>query len=168
MDDSTPYEIERKYLVKQIPGNLNSYRHHELEQGYLSTSPVVRVRRRDDEYILTYKSSGLMIRKEVELPLDRKSYAHLIAKSDGIIISKTRYIIPDGSYNIELDIFHGQLEGFVMAEVEFDSKEAAESYQPPCWFSKEVTNDPSYHNSRISRMTDDERLALIAVTQYGT
>lgn len=162
MTDNNSYEIERKYLVRQIPDTLNSFTHHELEQGYLSTSPVVRVRRKDDDYILTYKSSGLMIRKEVELPLDKKSYEHLIAKSDGNIISKTRYIIPHGPHNIELDIFHGKLEGFVMAEVEFDSKEAAESYQPPHWFAKEVTDNPAFHNSRISCMSENECDTLIS------
>lgn len=162
MKNDNSYEIERKYLVRQLPRTLHSYRCHELEQGYLSTAPVVRVRRRDDEYILTYKSAGLMIRKEVELPLDKNSYEHLLAKSDGIIISKTRYIIPDGMHTIELDIFQGKLEGFVMAEVEFESKEAAESYRPPHWFAKEVTDDPIYHNSRISGMSDSECNTLIA------
>ncbi len=165
MTDNNLNEIERKYLIRQLPEMLPSFKHHELEQGYLSTSPVVRVRRRDDDYILTYKSSGLMIRKEIELPLDKKSYGHLIAKSDGIIISKTRYIIPDGPHNIELDIFHGKLEGFVMAEVEFKSKEAAESYQPPHWFAKEVTDNSSFHNSCMSCMTDDECISLIAASQ---
>lgn len=162
MTDSNSYEIERKYLLKQLPENLNSYKHRRLEQGYLSTSPVVRIRRQDDEYILTYKSAGLMVRKEVELPLDKKSYEHLLTKSDGIIISKTRYIIPDGTHSIELDVFHGPLEGLVMAEVEFASKEAAESYQPPSWFAAEVTDDPAFHNSRMSSMTEDECKALIA------
>ncbi|MCI8307821.1 MAG: CYTH domain-containing protein [Lachnospiraceae bacterium] len=162
MTDDNSYEIERKYLVSQLPDNLNSHEQSELEQGYLSTSPVVRVRRKDDDYILTYKSAGLMIRKEVELPLDKNSYEHLIAKSDGIIISKTRYIIPDGPHNIELDVFHGRLEGFVMAEVEFKSKEAADSYQPPHWFAKEVTDNPSFHNSRMSCMSESECDTLIA------
>lgn len=164
MTDDNSYEIERKYLVSQLPDNLNSYEHSELEQGYLSTSPVVRVRRKDDDYILTYKSAGLMIRKEVELPLDQNSYEHLIAKSDGIIISKTRYIIPDGPHNIELDVFHGKLEGFVMAEVEFKSKEAADAYQPPHWFANEVTNNPSFHNSRMSCMNESECDTLIAAS----
>lgn len=156
MSDNNSYEIERKFLVKNIPDNLQKYSHHTLEQGYLSTSPVVRVRKKDENYILTYKSGGMMKRMEVELPLDKHSYEHLIAKADGIVISKTRYAIPHGKYTIELDIFHGTLEGFVMAEVEFNSVDEANSYIKPDWFSSDVTTNPMFHNSRMSSMTPDE------------
>lgn len=156
MPNTNSYEIERKFLVNTLPDNLNSYPHYELEQGYLSVAPVVRVRRKDTQYILTYKSGGMLKRMEVELPLDSSSYNHLIAKADGIVISKTRYAIPHGKYIIELDIFHGKLDGFVMAEVEFDSIEDADSYEKPDWFSVDVTANPAFHNSRMSRMTDDD------------
>ena len=53
-------EIERKYLISCLPENLDSYSSHKIEQGYLCTQPVVRIRRQDDSYILTYKSKGLM------------------------------------------------------------------------------------------------------------
>ena len=54
-------EIERKFLISKenLPADLNSYPHHRLEQGYLSTAPVVRIRKEDDNYYLTYKSKGL-------------------------------------------------------------------------------------------------------------
>ena len=65
-------EIERKYLISCLPENLNSYPSHKIEQGYLCTQPVVRIRRQDDSYILTYKSKGLMVREEYNLPLTRK------------------------------------------------------------------------------------------------
>ena len=55
-------EIERKYLISSLPEHLEQYPHRQLEQGYLSTSPVVRVRKDDDKYELTYKSKGLMVR----------------------------------------------------------------------------------------------------------
>lgn len=64
-------EIERKYLLDQLPENLTSYPCKKIEQGYLSTEPVVRIRRSDDEYYLTYKSKGLMVREEYNLPLTR-------------------------------------------------------------------------------------------------
>lgn len=156
MSNTNSFEIERKFLVKALPDKLESYPHYNLEQGYLSVAPVVRVRKKDSEYILTYKSGGMMKRMEVELPLDSNSYEHLIAKADGIVISKTRYAIPHGKYTIELDIFHGKLDGFVMAEVEFDSVEDADSYEKPDWFSVDVTTNPAFHNSRMSGMTADE------------
>lgn len=55
-------EIERKFLVPALPENLSSYPCHLIEQAYLCTSPVVRIRRQDDDFILTYKGSGMMAR----------------------------------------------------------------------------------------------------------
>lgn len=87
-------EIERKYLIDEIPFDLKDYSCKVIEQGYLNTDPVVRVRRSNDKYILTYKGSGLMVREEYNLPLNEEAYRHLIQKADGIIISKKRYLIP--------------------------------------------------------------------------
>ena len=147
-------EIERKFLISKenLPADLNSYPHHRLEQGYLSTAPVVRIRKEDDNYYLTYKSKGLMTREEYNLPLNKEAYEHLIKKADGNIITKKRYEIPDGNgYTIELDIFEGLFAGTILAEVEFPTIEAANSYIAPSWFIKDVTNDPAYHNSNMSR-----------------
>ena len=69
-------EIERKYLLDQLPENLTSYPCKKIEQGYLSTEPVVRIRRSDDEYYLTYKSKGLMVREEYNLPLTKAQLDH--------------------------------------------------------------------------------------------
>lgn len=85
-------EIERKFTVRSIPGNLSQYPHHLIEQGYLNTNPVVRVRREDDTYYLTYKGKGLMAREEYNLPLNEEAYRHLIQKADGNIIGKRRYL----------------------------------------------------------------------------
>ena len=77
-------EIERKYLIEkeQLPADLASYPFHKIEQGYLCTSPVVRIRRQDDDYFLTYKSKGLMAREEYNLPLTQEAYEHLKSKAD--------------------------------------------------------------------------------------
>ncbi len=90
-------EIERKYLVSHIPDNLSEYHCRQIEQGYLSTNPVVRVRRDNDEYYLTYKGKGMMVREEYNLPLNREAYEHLIQKADGNVITKKRYEIPDNT-----------------------------------------------------------------------
>ena len=78
-------EIERKFLIHKLPDNLNAYPFQLLEQAYLCTDPVVRVRRSDDIYTLTYKSKGLMSREEYNLPLTAESYEHLKKKADGNI-----------------------------------------------------------------------------------
>lgn len=87
-------EIERKYIPKTLPENLAQYKHHKIEQAYLNTAPVVRIRKQDNEYFLTYKGGGMMAREEYNLPLNEKSYNHLLTKADGNIITKTRYYIP--------------------------------------------------------------------------
>jgi CYTH domain-containing protein len=145
-------EIERKFLVSEIPTDLSAYKLRIIEQGYLSTHPVVRVRRDNDDYYLTYKGGGMMAREEYNLPLTKEAYEHLLLKADGNIIRKHRYEIPDGSgKTIELDVFDGVFEGTILAEVEFDSIEEANAYQPPAWLIKDVTNDRSYHNSNMSK-----------------
>ena len=145
-------EIERKYLIHKLPDHLEAYPHRTLEQAYLCTEPVVRVRRDADDYILTYKSKGLMIREEHNLPLTEEAYCHLREKADGRIITKERYCIPYlDSYTIELDIFKGYHAPLILAEVEFDTIEEAVSFLPPEWFGEDVTACPEYHNSVLSQ-----------------
>ena len=145
-------EIERKYLIHQLPGDLSRYQKKEIEQGYLNTEPVVRIRRSNDTYTLTYKGSGLMVREEYNLPLTKDSYEHLRSKIDGILISKTRYLIPlNDKLTIELDVFSGELAGLLLAEVEFETEEAANQFVPPEWFGEDVTFSSKYHNSTLSQ-----------------
>ena len=147
-------EIERKFLIKRenLPENLEQYPSKVIEQGYLCTEPVVRIRKSNDNYYLTYKSKGLMAREEYNLPLTRNAYLHLRPKADGLVISKTRYLIPEkNGLTIELDVFHQEYEGLLLAEVEFSSQEEAESYCPPDWFGEDVTFSSRYHNSTLSR-----------------
>lgn len=158
-------EIERKFTLKKLPENLSSFPHHEIEQAYLNTSPVIRIRKQDDSYFLTYKGSGLMSREEYNLPLDEQSYLHLLKKADGNIISKTRYVIPIENpvftkefvplekprLFIELDVFKPPFAPLTMAEVEFSSTEMAHAFIAPDWFLEDVTQNPDYHNSNMSR-----------------
>lgn len=148
-------EIERKYLIKNLPDNLSDFECHTLIQGYLNTSPVVRVRKEDDSYYLTYKGSGLLAREEYNLPLDEHSFLHLIGKADGNVISKQRYKIPyavsEKMFTIELDVFDAPFAPLVIAEVEFTDEKEANAFIAPDWFDKEVTYDPEYHNSNLSK-----------------
>lgn len=145
-------EIERKFLVSSIPENLTDYPHHVLEQGYLSTDPVVRIRKEDDNYILTYKGKGFLSREEYNLPLTPASYEHLKTKIDGRLIRKKRYLIPyNHRLTIELDIFEAELAPLILAEVEFDSEEQAKAFIPPEWFAQDVTYSSEYHNSYLSQ-----------------
>lgn len=146
-------EIERKYLVRELPENLDSYPHRTIEQGYLCTEPVVRIRRDAGEYILTYKSKGLMVREEYNLPLTEEAYRHLSTKTDGRMICKERYCIPyTEKLTIELDIFKSDLAPLLLAEVEFETEEQANYFIPPEWFGEDVTFSSQYHNSTLSQM----------------
>ncbi len=145
-------EIERKYLIHNLPEDYKTFPCEEIEQGYLCTSPVVRIRRAGESYTLTYKGSGLMMREEYNLPLTKEAYEHLRSKSDGILIHKIRYKIPyPDNYTIELDIFLDALAPLILAEVEFPTKEEADAFIPPDWFSEDVTFDTNYHNSILSQ-----------------
>ncbi|MCD8011523.1 MAG: CYTH domain-containing protein [Lachnospiraceae bacterium] len=144
-------EIERKFLVPELPADLDRYPFHEIEQAYLCRGPVVRVRRQDDDYILTYKGSGKMIREEYNLPLTKESYEHLAAKADGNRICKRRYCIPLAPYTVELDVFREPFGDMVLAEVEFPTEEEALAFEPPAWLGEDVTQDDRFHNSRMSQ-----------------
>lgn len=147
-------EIEKKFIPIDLPKDLNQFKHHKIEQAYLNTAPVVRIRKQDDEYFLTYKGGGMMAREEYNLPLNEKSYQHLLKKADGNVISKTRYLIPinDRKLTAELDIFEGKFSGMLLVEVEFESVEQADSFQKPDWFGEDVTHDKMYHNSYLSKL----------------
>ena len=142
-------EIERKFKIKEMP-DLSAYPYKCLEQGYLNTNPVVRVRKEDDTYYLTYKGKGFLEREEYNLPLNKESYEHLVAKADGKIIKKKRYLIPYENYTIELDVFEGALAPLVFAEVEFETVEEVNSFTPPSWFGEDVTNDKNYSNAHLA------------------
>lgn len=146
-------EIERKFTINKLPNNLDQYPYLTLEQAYLNTAPVVRVRRENDDFYLTYKGKGFLAREEFNLPLNEEAYYHLREKADGLIISKKRYRIPyDEKLTIELDVFEAPLAPLVLAEVEFESIEEANAFTPPAWFEKDVTEDRSFSNSELSKM----------------
>ena len=146
-------EIERKYLIRELPERLEQYPCRQIEQGYLNTDPVVRIRRTDEQYTLTYKGKGFMVREEYNLPLNKKAFLHLREKIDGILIKKRRYLIPFETYTIELDVFEGELAPLLLAEVEFETEDEANAFVPPSWFGEDVTFSSAYHNSTLSGRT---------------
>ena len=156
-------EIEKKFLIKSLPGDLNQYQKIHVVQGYLSASgrPSLRVRKYGDEYILSYKfkertqKEVANVAKEVELPLVEESFEHLMKKVDGRIVEKNRYLIPlENDLTAELDVFEGYLDGLKFVEVEFKSEEDAANFNPPEWFGKDVTFDVHFKNGYLSRIAD--------------
>ncbi|VDN47377.1 Inorganic triphosphatase [Petrocella atlantisensis] len=145
-------EIERKFIVSSLPGSLASYPKKEILQGYVSTSPVIRIRKSNEDYFLTCKGKGLLAREEFEISITALEFEHLSSKLDYYLIHKTRYLIPFGDFTIELDVFKDRLEGLIMAEVEFPSLEAAHDFDAPDWFEEEVTEDGRYQNNALCRL----------------
>ena len=147
-------EIERKYLIHKLPEDLETYPCRKIQQAYLCTNPVVRIRRQDQDYYLTYKGGGLMVREEYNLPLNKDAYQHLLKKADGIVLSKTRYLLPlTDTLTIELDVFDSPDQGLWLAEVEFPTEEEANAFVPPAWFGEDVTFSSAYHNCTLSGKT---------------
>ncbi len=152
-EDPCGYEIERKFLVAEVPGELDRFPAEAIEQGYIviEGSAEVRVRRRGGRTLLTVKSGAGGVRVEEEFEIDERRFASLWPLSDGRRVAKTRYRLPeDGDLTIELDVYAGALDGLVLAEVEFDSEAASEAYEPPDWFGPEVTEDLRYANRALA------------------
>ncbi len=152
-------EIEKKYRVKVMPDNLSNYQKKEIEQGYLCKKPVVRIRKSNDDYILTYKSKfGLneqvgqhaKVSNEVEVPLNKSGYEHLKTKIDNHLVTKTRHLIPlEDGLTAELDVFHGVLSGLIIVEVEFISEEQAAQFVAPDWFGEDVSKEERFSNNYL-------------------
>ena len=146
-DASSPsLEIERKFVVERAPDALDDG--ERIEQGYLAVGDdgvEVRVRRRGDATTLTVKSGPGMVRTEEELEIDARRFEALWALTDGRRVSKTRHYLPlDDRLTVELDVYAGDHEGLLTAEIEFPTREAAEAFQPPEWLGRDVTGDGRY------------------------
>jgi len=144
-------EIERKFLLNEAPHDIGMHEHVEIEQAYISIDPTVRLRKRNNEYYLTVKQNGLLAREEMEIALTEKQFKNLWDKIETNVIQKTRALIPlQNGLTAEIDIYHGVLQGLMTVEVEFDSIAQANSFIPPGWFGRDVTDDPKYNNSSLA------------------
>ncbi len=146
-------EIERKFLVKGEFREL-AVKNVRIIQGYLSSTPgrTVRVRVQDDKGYITIKGKssedGLKrFEWEKEIPEDE---AHILLKLCGTdLIDKTRFIVPAGEHVYEVDEFHGENEGLIVAEIELKSED--QDFIRPDWLGEEVTGQVRYYNSALIR-----------------
>ncbi len=146
-------EIERKFLVKDDSYKAQAVESHRIRQGYLAhdSGRSVRVRIRDGRGILTVKGPfiGLGSRPEWEKELSLQEAEDLFLLCKPGYVDKTRWIIPAGNRFFEVDEFHGENEGLVMAEIELGSQD--EAFAKPSWLGQEVTGDKRYYNSHLAR-----------------
>lgn len=166
-------EIERKFLPLDSAFILNCIKDlpsKDFTQAYLNFDPVIRIRKEDEKYVLTYKGHGMMAREEVNLPIPEDTFSHLLPKCDGYVISKMRYFYPlplsaafvetaphspildhSDALVAEIDVFQDQFAGLILIEVEFLDETSANEFVPPAWFGREVTWDSHYHNSFLAK-----------------
>jgi len=144
-------EVERKFLVPD-PRDLDEAAVDEIEQGYLAVGSEgeVRVRRKGEKLLLTAKRGSGLSRQEAEVEIDRASFDELWSLTEGRRLRKRRHIVPHGHLRIELDVYEGDLEGLVVAEIEFPSEEEARAFDPPGWLGEEVTGDHRYLNETLA------------------
>lgn len=155
-------EIERKFLITELPFLLENFEKIEIEQGYISTKPTIRIRKANERPLLTIKSKfgvsktkgEAIINNEHEFEITEKEYNNLKEKITGVLIKKTRYLIPlETGLMVELDVFKERFNGLVFAEVEFESVEASNSFIKPFWLGKDVSSDIRYKNSTLSQLS---------------
>ena len=145
-------EIERKFLVKS---NFKKFavKSYKIAQGFLSSNPerTVRVRIRDTQGFITVKGKGNSsgtTRFEWEKEISLSEAEALLQLCESGIIDKIRYEIPLGKHTFEVDVFSGENQGLIIAEVELTSEN--EFFEQPNWLGKEVTGDKKYYNSHLS------------------
>ena len=145
-------EIERKFLLTQSPPDLEQHPHYEIAQGYLAIdeNAETRLRRSAREQCLTVKQRAKVGRKEINLPLTDAQWQELWPLTDGRRLYKRRYEVPYGDLVIEIDVYHRQNSGLAVIEVEFPTGEAADAFQPPAWFGREVTGEAAYRNTTLA------------------
>ena len=143
-------EIERKFVVKKIPKDEIKYSHY-IRQGYIVSDlhKVIRVRQKKDDFFITIKGKKTGIsRFEFEYKIPKKDADQLFKNfcKEGII-EKTRHYIEHKGHTWELDVFHGENEGLIVAEIELKSEK--ETFSIPNWVDKEVTNEKKYLNVNL-------------------
>ncbi len=146
-------EIERKYLVTSLAFKDEAHTQNEIAQGYLTSNPerTVRIRIKGTKGYITIKGVGnesgtSRMEWEKEITVDEaKSLLQLCEKG---VIDKTRYEVKSGHHTIEIDVFHGDNDGLIMAEIELQNED--EAIEKPNWLGTEVTGDKRYYNAYLS------------------
>lgn len=145
-------EIERKYLVKNDRWKTLVDNSYSIRQGYLSNHPdrTVRIRVKGNKGLLTIKGKNVGIsRPEYEYSIPIKDAEEMFALCSTPLIEKIRNEIKLDNHIWEIDEFSGALKGLVLAEIEL--KDEQEQFDIPEWIGNEVSHDPRYYNSNLSK-----------------
>src|SRR4051812_48498430 len=148
-------EIERKFLVGDVPEDLDRFPRTAIRQGYLAVTDggtELRVRKEGGRYALTLKEGTGRDRGEHEIEIDAAAFRALWPLTKGKRVKKSRYeVVSEGGPTIAVDVYRKKLKGLVTAEVEFPDEAASQRFQPPSWLGREVTGDETYQNRNLAR-----------------
>jgi len=147
-------EIERKFLVNNNDFIDEAFRKRRIVQGYICSDAErsVRIRIREEKAFITIKSATNdrgWSRYEFEKPISVEDAEELIRLCLPDVINKVRHYVRFKGHTWEVDIFHGENEGLIVAEIELESEE--ETFELPAWVGQEVSSDPKYYNSMLSK-----------------
>lgn len=144
-------EIERKFMVEEIPRAESGQT--VIEQGYLALDEhaEVRLRRQGGELLLTAKTGHGEVREEVEVPIEPRAFEALWPLTAGRRVRKVRHYVPlRDDLRAEVDVYAGALDGLLTAEIEFESTAQAQRFRPPSWLGAELTGDERYANQSLA------------------
>jgi adenylate cyclase len=148
-------EIERKFLIKNLDFKTESFEKKYIKQGYLNADKnrTVRIRIADEKAFITIKGKSnkagtTRFEWEKEIPFSEAE--ELLLLCEPCIIEKHRYLIKKGTHTFEVDVFLGDNQGLIVAEVELNSEN--ETFEKPTWLGNEVTGELKYYNSSISKL----------------
>ena len=111
----------------------------------------MRLRKKGESAWLTVKRGEGLVRAEHEIELTPAQFAALWPLTAGRRLTKRRSEIPHAGRTVAIDVYEGQNSGLVVAEVEFESAEAARAFVPPGWFAQDVSARPEYSNCNLAR-----------------
>ena len=157
-------EIERKFLIKKLPMDIEQFSHKEIIQWYFNdptTGKSIRVRHIWDTYKVTRKKGFWLVREEIEVDINKDEFDQLRREVENHFLEKTRYEIPYQWLIIELDVYKN-LQWLKTAEVEFTNKRDAKKFEAPEWFGEELTRMREATNAYIANHgLSDELITLI-------
>jgi adenylate cyclase len=144
-------EVERKFRLREPP-DLSGSDSDPIEQGYLAVGAEgeVRLRRKGERTLLTAKRGAGLSRGEAEVEIGAEQFDRLWPLTEGRRLRKRRHLLPHDGLEIEVDVYEGDLEGLIVAEVEFNSEERARAFEPPAWLGDDVTGDERFLNENLA------------------
>jgi adenylate cyclase len=151
---SAHIEIERKFLVNELPDHIEELPHVQITQGYLAFDErglEVRLRKVDETRYLAIKIPHDEFRVEREITLSDKQFEELWPATEGRRLRKIRYCVPNDGLMIEIDVYQGVASGMIVAEVEFPDKASEDAFRKPEWLGEDVSGVPKYSNHHLAR-----------------